>query len=294
MTGTREAGRGEGALRTLRRAVARLRAEQAMDRAAALTYYGVLALFPGLLVLVALIGLFGSHPATTDTLLDLIARVGPESAVDTFRGTVEGVVRGRGGAGALLGVGILGAIWSASGYVGAFMRAANALYGVPETRPFWRLRPLQVVATVAAIVLLAAVLAALTLTGGVARAVGEEIGVGGTAVTLWDALKWPVLLLVVAGLTTALYRVSPDVPGRRTRDMLPGAAAAVGVWLVASAGFAAYVANFGSYDATYGALGGVIVFLVWLWLTNLAGLFGLALNAERARPAPPPPPPPPP
>lgn len=254
-----------------------------MDWAAALTYYAVLALFPGLVVLVAILGLAGQHPQTTDALLEIVRDIGPASAVDTFRGPIEGVVKSNGGAGALLSVGLLGAIWSASGYVGAFIRASNAIYEVEEGRPFWKRRPLQIAITVAMVLLLALVALAIVLTGPLARAVGGVIGLGSTAVTVWSIAKWPVIVVVVMGMFAVLYYVAPNVRQPKLRWVTPGGVVAVLAWLAASAGFALYVSNFGSYDKTYGSLGGVVVFLVWLWLSNLALLFGAELDAELER-----------
>ena len=268
---------------TLKRTVREVRDDNLTDWAAALTYYAVLALFPGLIVLVAILGLVGQHPETTNALLEIVRDVGPESAVDTFRGPIESVVQSSGGAGALLGVGLLGAIWSASGYIGAFIRASNAIYEVEEGRPFWKLRPLQVAITVAMVLLLALVAISIVVTGPLARSVGDVIGLGDTAITVWNIAKWPVIVVIVMGMFTVLYYVAPNVRQPRLRWVTPGGIVAVLVWLVASLGFGLYVANFGSYDKTYGSLGGVVVFLVWLWLSNLALLVGAEFDAELER-----------
>ena len=268
---------------TLKRTIRESREDNLTDWAAALTYYAVLALFPGLIVLVAILGLAGQHPATTNALLEIVRDLGPASAVDTFRGPIESVVKSSGGAGALLGVGLLGAIWSASGYVGAFTRAANAIYEVEEGRPFWRLRPLQIAITVVMVVLLALVAMSIVVTGPLARSIGDVIGLGDTAVTTWNIAKWPVIVVVVMGMVAVLYYIAPNVRQPGLRWVTPGGAVAVLTWLLASAGFAIYVANFGSYDKTYGSLGGVVVFLVWLWLSNLAILFGAEFDAELER-----------
>jgi len=268
---------------TLKRTIRELRDDNLTDWAAALTYYSVLALFPGLIVLVAILGLVGQHPQTTNALLDIVRDIGPASAVDTFRGPIESVVKSNGGAGALLGVGLLFAIWSASGYIGAFMRAINVIYEVEEGRPFWKRRPLQIVITVAMVLLLALVAISIVVTGPLARSIGDVIGLGDTTITIWNIGKWPVIVAVVMGMFTVLYYVAPNVRQPRLRWVTPGGVLAVLLWLVASAGFALYVANFGSYDKTYGSLGGVIVFLVWLWLSNLALLFGAEFDAELER-----------
>ncbi len=267
----------------LRRTIREMRDDNLTDWAAALTYYAVLALFPGLIVLVALLGLLGRYPETFDSLLRIVRELGPESAVDTFRGPVEGVIKQKGTAGALLGVGVAGALWSASGYVGAFIRAANQVYEVEEGRPFWKLRPLQLGVTVLMVLALALVALALALAGPLADAIGGVIGLGDTALALWSILKWPVLLVVVMAMFAVLYYIAPNVRQPSFRWVSPGGVAAVLLWVAASALFALYVANFGSYNKTYGSLGGVVVFLVWLWLSNLALLFGAELDAELER-----------
>jgi len=268
---------------TLKRTIAEVREDNLTDWAAALTYYAVLALFPGLIVLVAILGLVGQHPETTNALLDIVHDVGPASAVDTFRDPIESVVKSSGGAGALLGVGLLGAVWSASGYIGAFIRAANVIYEVEEGRSFWTRRPLQIAITVAMVLLLALVAISIVVTGPLARSVGDAVGLGGTAVTIWGIAKWPVIVVIVMGMFAVLYYVAPNVRQPRLRWVTPGGVVAVLAWLVASLGFALYVSNFGSYDKTYGSLGGVVVFLVWLWLSNLAILFGAEFDAELER-----------
>jgi membrane protein len=267
----------------LKRTVREFQDDNLTDWAAALTYYSVLALFPGLIVLVAILGLVGQHPQTTNALLDIVRDVGPASAVDTFRDPIEGVVKSNGGAGALLGVGLLVAIWSASGYVGAFIRAANVIYEVEEGRSFWTRRPLQVAITVAMVLLLALIAISIVVTGPLAQAVGDQIGLGDTAVTVWSIAKWPVIVAIVMGIIATLYYVAPNVRQPGWRWVTPGGALAVLGWLVASAAFALYVANFGSYNKTYGSLGGVVVFLVWLWISNLAILFGAEFDAELER-----------
>ena len=268
---------------TLKRTIREFREDNLTDWAAALTYYAVLAIFPGLIVLVAILGLVGQHPETTNALLEIVNDVGPDSAVETFRGPIESVVKSNSGAGALLGVGLLVAIWSASGYIGAFIRAMNAIYEVEEGRPFWKRRPLQIVITVAMVLLLAIVAIAIVVTGPLARSIGDAIGLGDTAVTIWNIAKWPVIVVIVMGMFAVLYYVAPNVRQPRLRWITPGGVLAVLMWLVVSAGFGFYVANFGSYDKTYGSLGGVIVFLVWLWLSNLALLFGAEFDAELER-----------
>jgi membrane protein len=268
---------------TLKRTLTEFKEDELTDRAAALTYYAVLSLFPALIALISIVGLVADPKTVTDAMTKVISQIGPASAVDTFKGPIEGLTKSSGTAGILLIVGIAAALWTASGYVGAFMRASNVIYEVEEGRSFIKLRPLQMLVTLVLVVLLALVLVALVVTGPLARAVGSAVGVGGTAVTVWDIAKWPVLFAVVAFMVTLLYFASPNAKLQGLRSIVPGAVLAIVVWLIASAAFAFYVANFGSYNKTYGALGGVICFLVWLWLTNVAILLGAELNAERER-----------
>jgi len=268
---------------TLKRTAKEFQDDNLTDWAAALTYYAVLALFPALLVLVALLGLVGQYPQTTNSLLDIVGKLGPSSAVDTFRKPIEGVVQSKGGAGALLTFGLLGALWSASGYIGAFFRASNIVWDIDEGRPVWKLLPLRVVVTLIGVIAVAVVLIGLVLTGPLAQAVGDVIGLGSTAMTVWNIAKWPVLLGIVITIISVLYYIAPNVKHPKFSWVTPGGIVAVLVWIVASVGFAFYAANFASYNKTYGSLGAMIVFLVWLWITNLAILFGAELNAELER-----------
>jgi membrane protein len=273
-----------GRIAVLRRAAKELKHDNLTDWAAALTYYAVLALFPALIVLVALVGLFGQYPQTTNSLLKIVQDVGGgNSALGGLKNTINGVVRNKGGAGALLGFGLLGALWSASGYIGAFMRASNAIYDIDEGRPVWKLRPLQVLVTLVSVLLVALVLIALVVTGPVADAIGKQVGLGSAAVTIFQIAKWPVMAAAVIFVLAILYYTAPNVRLPRFRWITPGAVFALVSWVIVSAAFGFYVANFGSYNKTYGALGGAISLLVWLWLTNLAILFGQELNAEVER-----------
>jgi membrane protein len=235
---------------TLKDAGKRFSEDQLTDRAAALTYYGVLALFPGLIVLVALVGLVGQYPETTNALLEIVDKVSPGTTVDTFREPIDEVVKAKGGAGALFGLGLVVAIWSASGYIGAFMRALNAIYGVKERRPFWKLRPLQIVLTLGMVLALTLVLLALVITGPLARAVGDAVGLGDTAVEVWNIAKWPALVLVVMVTFALLYHTAPNARPRKFRLVTWGSVIAVLAWLGASAGFTFYVSNFSHYSTT--------------------------------------------
>jgi membrane protein len=272
-----------GSFPTLKRTVLEFREDGMTDWAAALTYYGLLALFPALIALVSIVGLFGDPAATTRKLTDIVTAIGPSTAADTFSGPIRSITSDRGAAGILFVVGLAVALWSASAYIGAFMRASNVVYETPEGRPFWKLRPLQILVTLVMVVLLALLALALVLTGPVVDQVAGPLGVSNAATTAWDIAKWPVMLAVVILMVGVLYHASPNVELPGFKWVTPGAIVAVVIWLVASALFALYVANFGAYDKTYGALGGVVVLLIWLWITNLALLFGLELNAERER-----------
>lgn len=268
---------------TLKRTFNASQSDQLTDLAAALTYYGVLALFPALVALVSIVGLFGDPKGVTETLTSIVRDLGPSTAVDTFEGPINSITSNDRAAGALLVVGILGALYSASGYIGAFIRASNRIYGVQEGRPFWKLRPLQLAVTLAMVILLALVVTALVLSGPLAESVGNAVGLGDTAVRAYGLAKWPVLLGVVLSMLAFLYYIAPNVKLPGFRLITPGSLLALAVWVIASVGFAFYVSNFGSYDKTYGTLGGVISFLVWLWITNIAVLLGVELNAELER-----------
>ena len=265
----------------LSRTVREFREDNLTDWAAALTYYGVLAIFPAIIALVSILGLVGS--SATQPLLDNLGKLAPGPAKDIFTSAIQNLQQSRGGAGIIFVLGLAGALWSASGYVAAFMRASNAIYDVGEGRPIWKTVPVRVGVTVVLVVLLALSAVAVALTGGLARQVGDLVGVGSSAITVWDIAKWPALLLVVSFMFAILYWASPNVKQPGFRWISPGGLLAVVITLLASAGFAFYVANFGSYNKTYGALAGVIVFLVWLWIANIAVLLGAEFNAELER-----------
>jgi membrane protein len=268
---------------TLKRTALEFNEDNMPDWAAALTYYGLLSLFPALIALVSILGLFADPQTTTRQITDIVTQIGPSSAADTFSGPIESITANRSAAGILFVVGLAVALWSASGYVGAFMRASNIAWETPEGRAFFKLRPLQMLVALVMVIMLALVALALVLTGPVVDAVGSSIGIGDTALTIWDIAKWPVLLGVVILMFSVLYYAAPNVKLPGFKWITPGSAFAVIAWLLASALFAFYVANFGSYDKTYGTLGGIVSLLVWMWITNLALLFGVELNAERER-----------
>ena len=264
----------------VKRTVREFQVDNLKDWAAALTYYSVLSIFPALLVLISLVDLAG--PGTIQTLLRNLGQVVPGSVSQILATAIENLRQTRGSAGVLALVGLAVALWSASNYIAAFMRASNAIYDVPEGRPIWKTMPIRIAVTVVVMVLLAASAVAVVATGGLADRIGRLLGLGSTVVTVWDIAKWPVLLLVVSFMFALLYWASPNAR-QGFRWVTPGGILAVVVWVAASAAFALYVANFGSYNKTYGSLASVIIFLVWLWLSNIAILLGAELNAELER-----------
>jgi membrane protein len=267
----------------LRSTVREFTRDQCTDLAAALTYYAVLASAPALLALVSILGLVGDGEALVEDVLGIVSSVLPEETLATVEPLIDQVASQSSGAGLALVIGLAGALWSASGYVGAFGRALNRVYEIEEGRPIWKLRPVNLLITLVVAVGAALVVVALVLSGGVARAVGDAIGLGSVALTVWSIAKWPVVLLLVIGIVALLYHSTPNVKQPKFRWISVGAAVAIVVWAIASAGFGIYVATLGSYGSTYGTLGTVIVFLLWLWITNLALLFGAELDAELER-----------
>jgi membrane protein len=265
----------------LKRTVKGFQKDNLTDWAAALTYYGVLSIFPALIVLVSVLGLIGE--SATQPLIDNLEDVAPGPAQEIVTNAIENIQGSQGAAGVFFVIGILVAIWAASGYIAAFMRASNAIYAIEEGRPIWKTLPMRVGLTVLLMVLTALSAVAVTVTGGLAEEVGGLLGLGDTAVTVWGIAKWPVLLLLVSFMFAVLYWAAPNVKQSGFRWISPGGLLAVVGWVIASAAFAFYVANFASYNKTYGALAGPIVFLVWLWISNLMILLGAKFNAELER-----------
>jgi membrane protein len=265
----------------LKRTLKEFQADNLTDLAAALTYYGVLAIFPALIVIVSVLGLLGH--SVTDSLVNNLGKLAPGTARQIFTSAVHNIQSQQGTAGVAFVVGLVLALWSASGYIAAFMRASNVIWDVEEGRPFYKTIPVRLGVTLVTVVLLTLSALAVVLTGSLAGQVGNVIGVGGTAVQIWDIAKWPVLMVVVALILAILYYVSPNVRQPGFSWVTPGGIVAVLMWVVASGLFALYVSAFSSYNKTYGALASVVVFLIWLWITNLAILFGAELNAELER-----------
>ncbi|WP_435206641.1 YihY/virulence factor BrkB family protein [Micromonospora sp. bgisy143] len=273
---------GSGWKAAIRRTVGEFQDDSLTDWAAALTYYGVLSIFPGLLVLISILGLLGE--SATEGVKDTVSQAVPNDSIQTIINDAIGAAQDNGGLASVAAIiGLLAAFWSASGYVGAFMRASNTIYDVPEGRPIWKTLPIRLGVTAVIGVLLLASAVIVVFTGRLAEAVGDVVGLGSTAVTVWDIAKWPVLLILVSLMFAILYWASPNARHGGFRWVSPGGVLAVVIWLVISGLFAFYVSNFGSYNKTYGALAGVIIFLIWLWLSNIAILLGAEFDAELER-----------
>jgi membrane protein len=264
----------------LRRTVREFRRDNVTDLAAALTYYGILAIFPGLLVLVSLLGLAG--PSTVNKVLDNLGHLAP-GGVNSFLHAVLAQVQGRSSAGVAAILGLLVALWSASGYIAAFMRASNTIYDVGEGRPITRTLPIRLGVTVVVAILLVITALIVVVTGPIASTVGHALGIGDTAVTIWNIAKWPVLFVLVSLIFSLLYWACPNVKQPGFRWITPGGLLAVLIWVIASALFGVYLSFSNSYNRTYGAFAAVIIFLVWLWISNIAVLLGAEFNAETER-----------
>ena len=265
----------------VKRARREFKRDNLTDLAASLTYYGLLSIAPALVVLVAALGLLGKD--ATAQVVDQVQAVAPGSSAEFVRTLIAQAQANRTSAGLGAVVGLLVALWSASGYVSAFMRASNVIYDIPEGRPIWKTIPIRVGVTVFAVVVMVVSAVIVVVSGPVARQIGQLVGAGDTGLTLWNVLKWPVLLLLVSVLFAVLFWASPNARQGGVKWVSPGGIIAVVIWLVVSGLFAVYVAYFSSYNKTYGSLAGVVVFLVWLWLTNIAILLGAEINAELDR-----------
>jgi membrane protein len=266
----------------LRRTIRQIGQDKLTTWAAALTYYAILSIFPGLLVMVSVLRLTGR--STTQRVLDNITAMAPGPARSVLSAAVRNLQNGAAStAGILAIVGVLGALWSASGYINSFMQAANDIYDVPEGRPFYKKIPIRLGLTVLAGAILGGTALAIVLTGALARSLGDSLGIGQTATTVWDIAKWPVVVILISLLLAVIYWAAPNARQGGFRWVTPGSSLAVLAWIVASALFALYVANFASYNKVYGSVAAVIVFLVWLWITNLAILVGAEFDAELQR-----------
>src|SRR3954466_8177657 len=269
---------GRSLPRVLKRTVTQFQDDKLPTWAAALTYYAVLSIFPALLALVSVLGVIG--PSATGPLVDNLSSVAPGPAKDSLTNALNGLGGAKGASTLALIIGLAAAIWSASGYIGAFMDAANAVWDAPEGRPIWKRVPLRLAVTCVMLLLLSASALAVVLTGPLARSIGDLVGLGSTFVTVWGIVKAPGLVLVVSFMISLRVWAGPNVKQPGFPWVTPGGILAVILWIAASVLFAFYVANFASYNKTYGSLGGVIVFLVWLWITNLIILLGAEFNSE--------------
>jgi membrane protein len=272
---------GTSKMDTLKRTFKEFSADNITDWAAALTYYGLLALFPALIALVSIVGLLGS--SVTDTLLENVGTLAPGPAKDILTSSIENLAKNQGAAGLAFIIGLALALNSASSYISAFSRASNSIYDVEEGRPIWKLKPQQILIAFALIIMLVLIAVAVTVSGPLAKEVGKLIGLSDAAVTIWDFAKIPLILLMVSFMIAFLYWSAPNVKQPGFKFITPGGVVALVIWIIASLLFAFYVATFASYNKTYGSLGGVVVFLVWVWITNIAILFGAEFNAELQR-----------
>lgn len=270
-----------GIFDTLKRTVKEFMDDHLTDWAAALTYYGVLSIFPALIVVVSILGMLGQ--SATQPLLNNLETLAPGSVTDILRQALTNIQNSRGTAGLLFLVGLAIALWTASGYIAAFIRASNTIWDVEEGRPIWKTLPLRIGLTLLMLVLLVITILAVVLTGPIAQRVGDLIGLGDQAVTAWNWGKWPFLVVIVAFMFALLYYIAPNVKHPKFQWVSPGSIVAVITWIIASVAFGIYVSQFGSYNKTYGSLGAVVIFLVWLWITNIAILLGGELNAEIER-----------
>ena len=267
----------------VKRTIREFSSDRCTDLAAAMTYFAVLSVFPGLLAVVSLLGVVGQGEATTRTIIEMLERLGaPENAVSLIEGPINQLTTST-AAGLTLAVGVIGAVWTASGYVRSFGRAMNNIYEVPEGRPIWKLYPIMLGITLSLIITVVLMMLLLLLSGQVAETLGSMIGLGDTALQTWNIAKWPVMVLLVVFMIALLYYATPNVRQPKFRWISIGAFVAILVMAAATAGFGFYVSNFGNYNATYGTIGGVIVLLLWIWIMNVVLLFGAELDAEIER-----------
>jgi membrane protein len=266
----------------LRKTAREFTTDHCTDLAASLTYYATLAIFPALLAFVSLLGLVGNAQKTTNSVLSLLGGVAPAGVLDSLRGILHNLTHSS-ASGLALAVGILGALWSASGFVNAFSRAMNRVYSIEEGRPIWKLRPVTLLVTVMALVVAVIATILLAVSGPIAQQIGSTLGVGSTVLVVWNIIKWPILAILAVLMVAVLYYATPNIKQPKFRWMSIGSLVALVVWALASVGFAFYAANFSKYNATYGSIGGIIIFLLWIWISNNALLFGAELDAEIER-----------
>ncbi|AQX79110.1 ribonuclease BN [Plantibacter flavus] len=266
----------------LKRTLHSFTSNQCTDLAAGLTYFAILSLFPAVLALVSILGLFGQSRNGTDALLEIVGNLAPGDSLGFLTDAVNQFVESPAIGFALI-AGIAGAVWSASGYVGGFGRALNRMYGVEEGRKIWSLRPTQLGVTLVVLLVISVIALALIVSGPVAQAIGQAVGLGETGLTVWSIAKWPVMAAALVFVIAVLYSATPNIKPEKFRWISIGALTALLILLIASVGFGFYIANFSNYDATYGSLAGIIIFLLWIWIANLALLFGAQLDIEIQR-----------
>jgi membrane protein len=265
-------------LAVLKRSRAEFRNDHLTTLAAALTYYAVLAVVPGLVVVFVALGFFGGD--ITNRVVTQVNDVAPASSGQFVHSLMTQARSHKTGTGVMAIVGVAIALWSASSYVNAFRQASNVIYGIGEGRPAWKTVPLRLGVTALAVAIMVVCAVIVVVSGSIARAVGNAIGAGHAAVLVWSIVKWPILLILVSILLAVLFWASPNAKQAGIKWVSPGGVLATVIWIVVSAAFAFYVTNFSSYNKNYGALAGIVIFLIWLWLTNLALLLGAEVNAE--------------
>lgn len=266
----------------LRRTVHEFGQDGGIDVAAGLTFFAVLSVFPAALAIVSLIGIVGNGRATVDRLLALLSQVVPSAVTETLRQPLEGIAT-TSTANITFVIGVLAALWSSSTFVSAFSRAMNRIYEIDEGRPYWKRKPAQLAVTILLLILILISAVIVVVSGPIFRTLGETIGIGTTAVAVWNVAKWPILTAIVVMLVAVLYATTPNIQQPRFRWLSLGAILAIVLLAAASTGFGFYVSNFATYSHTFGALAGVIIFLVWVFLVNISLLLGAELNTEIER-----------
>lgn len=271
------------AVRILKRTLVAFYDDQMTHHAAALTYYALMSLLPTMLLCVSLLGLLGQYPATYDAILDYLRDLVPQSTLGAVDAALRGALRSEGTAAGALAVSVLVALYGTTGLLEAARRALNVVFDARQGRSFLRRKATDVASTVVLVGLILVTLVFVFVGGGLARDIFDALGLGSTAVSAWRAARWPAAYLVATLVFAFLYYVTPDVKQRAFHWITPGAVVGVALWLLASIGFSLYLSHFTSFNATYGSLGAALVLVVWLWLTNVALLFGAELNAEIER-----------
>jgi membrane protein len=265
--------------RDFKRAFSRFQKDRVGDHAAALTYYSLMSLFPALLFGIALLGVFGQQGLIADATRFLHSVGAPVDTVDAVTNALQGAQRNRSTALGALALGLASSLYGASGAFGAAGRALNDIWRVEEGRGFVKHKAHDIGWTVVVLALVLTTGVLIFLGGALAEFVFSQIGLGDTTAAVWRYARWPAALLTMVLIYAIVYFAAPNVEIRRFQWITPGAAFGVVAWLAASAAFFLYVANFGSYQATYGAFAAAVILLVWLWLTNVVMLFGAELNA---------------